>query len=38
VRRSVEEQLTHIEGKVLDVHLECFSPAPPKPERRVARS
>jgi len=38
VRRIVEEQLTHIEGKVLDVHLECFSPAPPKPERRVARS
>lgn len=38
VRRIVEEQLKPIEGKVLDFHLECFSPAPPKPERRVARS
>jgi Ni2+-binding GTPase involved in maturation of urease and hydrogenase len=38
VRRTVEEQLRPIEGQVLDVHLECFSPAPPMPERRVARS
>lgn len=38
VRRTVEEQLSHVEGQVLDVHLECFSPAPPKPERRVAKS
>jgi Ni2+-binding GTPase involved in maturation of urease and hydrogenase len=36
VRRTVEEQLRLIEGQVLDVHLECFSPTPPKPERRIA--
>ncbi len=38
VRRIVEEQLSHIEGQTHDVHLECFSPAPPKPERRLAKS
>ena len=38
VRRIVEEQLKPIEGQVFNVHLECFSPAPPKPERRVAKS
>ena len=38
VRRIVEERLSHIKGQTRHVHLECFSPAPPKPERRVART
>ena len=38
VRRIVEEQLSHIEGQIHEMHLECFSPAPPKPERRVPRT
>jgi hypothetical protein len=37
VRALVEEQLHRLEGKKLDLHLDCFSPAPPKPERRVPR-
>jgi len=37
VRQIVEEQLGRIEGNKLDLQLECFSPAPPKPERRVQR-
>lgn len=38
VRSTVEDQLKLIEGRTVDVHLECFSPAPPKPERRVPRT
>jgi Ni2+-binding GTPase involved in maturation of urease and hydrogenase len=37
VQQTVEEQLQKLEGKKLDMHLNCFSPAPPKPERRVPR-
>jgi hypothetical protein len=38
VRAVVEEQLRRLEGRKLDMHLDCFSPAPPKPERRVPRA
>jgi Ni2+-binding GTPase involved in maturation of urease and hydrogenase len=38
VQKVVEEQLLRLEGRKLDVHLNCFSPAPPKPERRVPRA
>jgi hypothetical protein len=37
VRQVVEEQLRRLQGRVLDARLDCFSPAAPKPERRVAR-
>jgi Ni2+-binding GTPase involved in maturation of urease and hydrogenase len=35
VRTIVEEQLRHLAARTFDVRLNCFSPAPPKPERRV---
>jgi Ni2+-binding GTPase involved in maturation of urease and hydrogenase len=35
VRRIVEQQLGKLEGKRVGVRLESFSPAAPKPERRV---
>jgi Ni2+-binding GTPase involved in maturation of urease and hydrogenase len=38
VRRIVEEQLRKLEGRLIDVRLDCFSPAAPKPERRVPRA
>jgi len=38
VRRVVEEQLQQLEGKLTEVRLDCFSPAAPKPERRVPRA
>lgn len=38
VQQLVEEQLRRLNGTKLDLHLNCFSPAPPKPERRVARA
>jgi Ni2+-binding GTPase involved in maturation of urease and hydrogenase len=37
VQRVVEKQLQQLEGRKLDMHLNCFSPSPPKPERRVPR-
>jgi len=37
VRKLVERQLQRLQGAVLDVRIECFSPAAPKPERRVPR-
>jgi len=36
VQQLVEEQLQKLDGRKLDLRLNCFSPAPPKPERRVA--
>jgi len=33
-RAIVETQLKRLEGRIIDVRLSCFSPAPPKPERR----
>jgi len=38
VRRVIEDQLQRLQGAVLDVRLECFSPAAPRPERRVPRT
>jgi hypothetical protein len=35
VRKVVEGQLWELEGRKFDVNLNCFSPAPPRPERRV---
>ncbi|MFZ0301537.1 MAG: GTP-binding protein [Terracidiphilus sp.] len=37
VQRVVEEQLRQLKGRKLQMHLNCFSPSPPKPERRVPR-
>jgi hypothetical protein len=37
VRTIVEKQLVQLEGTTLDIRLDCFSPAAPKPERRVLR-
>jgi hypothetical protein len=38
VRQVVQEQLQQLAGTLLDMRLDCFSPAAPKPERRVVRS
>jgi Ni2+-binding GTPase involved in maturation of urease and hydrogenase len=35
VRRIVEDQVAAIDGDLLNLRLDCFSPAPPMPERRV---
>jgi hypothetical protein len=36
VRAIVEAQLARLEGRAVDVHFSCFSPAPPQPERRLS--
>jgi hypothetical protein len=38
VQEIVEAQLRQLEGEAFDVRLDCFSPAAPKPERRVPRA
>lgn len=38
VQKLVEEQLRQLAGSKLDMLLNCFSPARPKPERRVLRA
>lgn len=38
VRRIVEEQLRQLQGRLTNLRLDCFSPAAPKPERRVPRA
>jgi len=38
VRSAVEQQLQQMQGRTFDVHFECFSPAPPNPERRIPRA
>jgi len=38
VREIIEAQLQQLEREALDVRLDCFSPAAPKPERRVLRA
>jgi Ni2+-binding GTPase involved in maturation of urease and hydrogenase len=35
VQRIVEAQLRQLDGTKRGVRIECFSPAPPKPERRI---
>ncbi len=37
VQRVVEDRLRQLQGNLLGVRLDCFSPAAPKPERRVVR-
>lgn len=37
VRQIVAGQLRQLDGRADEVKLDCFSPAPPKPERRVAK-
>ena len=37
VRQIVEEQVALLDGKAGNLRLDCFHPAPPKPERRVSR-
>ena len=38
VRAILERQLNGLAGKILELRLDCFSPAPPVPERRIART
>ncbi len=38
VRQIVEEQLHQLDGRTFDQRIDCFSPAPPKPERRGVRA
>jgi hypothetical protein len=38
VQEVVERELRQLEGRKLDLHLNCFSPAAPQPERRVPRA
>jgi hypothetical protein len=38
VRRIVTGQLRELDGNASDIRLDCFSPSPPKPERRVSRA
>jgi CobW/HypB/UreG, nucleotide-binding domain len=38
VQKVVEEQLRQMEGRLTEVRLDCFSPAAPKPKRRVPRA
>jgi hypothetical protein len=35
VQQVVEGQMLQVEGRKLDLNFNCFSPAPPNPERRV---
>jgi hypothetical protein len=37
-REIMENELKHFAGSAHQVRLECFSPSPPKPERRVLRT
>jgi hypothetical protein len=37
VRAVVEEQVRQLPGAVLNARLDCFSPSPPRPERRVPK-
>jgi hypothetical protein len=36
VREIVERELDGIDGKLIGLHMDCFHPAAPKPERRMA--
>ena len=35
VREIVKKRMESLEGRLLNLHLSCFSPAPPRPERRI---
>jgi hypothetical protein len=36
VREIVEQNLRRMNGQLADLQINCFHPAPPKPERRIA--
>jgi hypothetical protein len=38
VRDIAERELNRIDGKLTGLHLDCFHPAAPRPERRITRS
>lgn len=38
VREIVERELNRIDGKLTGLHIDCFHPAPPKPERRMTQA
>jgi len=35
VQRLIAAELHALDGSAMDIRLDCFSPAPPKPERRI---
>ncbi len=37
VREIVERDLDRIDGKLIGLHIDCFRPAAPKPERRITK-
>ncbi|MFZ0515419.1 MAG: hypothetical protein WAM20_00115, partial [Acidobacteriaceae bacterium] len=37
VRNIVEQELDRIDGRLIGLHIDCFHPAAPRPERRIAR-
>lgn len=38
VREIVEQELGRMDGRRIDLHMDCFHPAAPKPERRMAKA
>lgn len=38
VREIVEQELERTDGELIGLHLDCFHPAAPKPERRAAKA
>ncbi len=38
VREIVEQELERIDGTLRGLHIDCFHPAAPKPERRIAKA
>ena len=37
VRNIVEQELDRIDGRLIGLHIDCFHPAAPRPDRRIAR-
>ncbi|HEY5256733.1 MAG TPA: GTP-binding protein [Acidobacteriaceae bacterium] len=37
VRDIIERELSRVDGKLTGLHIDCFHPAAPKPERRITR-
>lgn len=38
VREIVEQELDQMDADLMDLHIDCFHPAAPKPERRLAKA
>ena len=38
VREIVEQEIARVDGELTGLHLDCFHPAAPKPERRLAKA